>query len=173
MTFGSSEAGGVWIAACDHSTGWSYLTSSCSWTPQHGWQHSREMPWSNQMFTSGFTSPLSSLITKKSWSHLGCHVMIWWWHRKGMELEIISSVVFNPLAVQVIMFLLHLPGHVELLSYIHQSSWKAGPEHLDIKTIHKSNGKILCLSFQLWSARWTLTNYFSQISPASSYKQQW
>lgn len=115
MTFGSSEAGGVWIAACDHSTGWSYLTSSCSWTPRHGWQHSREMPWSNQMFTSGFTSPLSSLITKKSWSHLGCHVMIWWWHRKGMELEIISSVVvFNPLAVQVIMFLIHLPGHVEL-----------------------------------------------------------
>lgn len=114
MTFGSSEAGGVWIAACDHSTGWSYLTSFCSWTPWHGWQHSREMPWSNQMFTSGFTSPLSSLITKKSWSHLGCHVMIWWWHRKGTELEIISSVVFNPLAVQMIMFLLHLPGHVEL-----------------------------------------------------------
>lgn len=115
MTFGFSEAGGVWIAACNHSTGWSYLTPFCSGIPLHGWQHWREMPWSNKKFISRFTSPLSSLITKKSWSHLGCHVMTSWWHKKGMELASFSSVVVsNPLPVQMTMFLLHLPGHTEL-----------------------------------------------------------
>ena len=169
MTFGFSETGGVWIAACNHSTGWSYLTPFCSGILLHGWQHWREMPWSNKKFTSRFISPLSSLITKvPSWVSRHDFVMA---HKRCGTGKLLQCCCIQSSASADDYVPSPSPWTHWALSYIHQSSWKAGPEHPDIEMIHKSNGKSLCISFQLWSARWTLTNYFSQISPALSYKQ--